>query len=88
MARKKGLPFVVQPRLKPVIERIGSEESGVFEIERRGYLSVAEKAIAQQASGGDDSVRQLYVLAGRIARETGRQQAEVVQDLSEQERPE
>lgn len=88
MARKKGLPFVVQPRLKPVIERIGSEESGVFEIERRGYLSVAEKAIAQQASGGDDSVRQLYVLAGRIARETGRQQAQVVTDLSEQERPE
>jgi hypothetical protein len=31
------LPFVVEPRLKPIIEEIGSEESGKIQIERRGY---------------------------------------------------
>jgi hypothetical protein len=89
MARKsKGLPFVVQPRLQPIVERIGTEDSGVIEIERRGYLSVAEKAIAQQATQGDESVRKMYALGGRIARETGKQQLKVMQDLMQQDRPE
>lgn len=89
MARKsKGLPFVVQPRLKPIIEQVGTEESGIIEIERRGYLSVAEKAIAQQATQGDDSVRKMYALGGRIARETGKQQLQVMQDLMQAQRPE
>jgi len=89
MARKKkGLPFVVQPRLQPIVEQVGTDESGIIEIERRGYLSVAEKAIAQQATQGDDSIRKMYALGGRIARETGRQQLEVMQDLMQQERPE
>ena len=88
MARKKkGLPFVVQPRLQPIVEKIGTEESGVIEIERRGYLSVAEKAIVGQATQGDDSIRKMYALGGRIARETGKQQLEVMQDLMQQERP-
>lgn len=88
MARKKkGLPFVVQPRLQPIVEQIGTEESGIVEIERRGYLSVAEKAIAQQATQGDDSVRKMYALGGRIARETGKQQLEVMQDLMQTQRP-
>jgi len=89
MARKKkGLPFVVQPRLQPIVEQIGTEESGIIEIERRGYLSVAEKAIAQQATQGDDSVRKMYALGGRIARDTGKQQLEVMQDLMQTTRPE
>ncbi len=51
MARKsKGLPFVVQPRLEPVIERVGTEDSGIIEIRRQGYLSVAEKTMVDQAS--------------------------------------
>ena len=89
MARKKkGLPFVVQPRLQPIIEQLGTEESGIIEIERRGYLSVAEKAIVQQATQGDDSIRKMYALGGRIARETGKQQIEVMQELMQPERPE
>ena len=89
MARKKkGLPFVVQPRLQPIIEQVGTEESGILEIERRGYLSVAEKAIAQQATQGDESVRKMYALGGRIARETGNQQLEVMSDLMQAQRPE
>ena len=89
MARKKkGLPFVVQPRLQPIVEQVGTEESGIIEIERRGYLSVAEKAITQQATQGDDSVRKMYALGGRIARDTGKQQLEVMQDLMQATRPE
>jgi len=89
MARKKkGLPFVVQPRLQPIVEQVGTEESGIIEIERRGYLSVAEKAIAQQATQGDDSIRKMYALGGRIARETGKQQLAVMQDLMATPRPE
>ena len=88
MARKKGLPFVVQPRLKPIKEQIGTEESGIIEIERKGYLTVAEKAIVQGASTGDASLRQMYSLAGRIAREVGRQQGEVAQDVIKSPLPE
>ena len=89
MARKKkGLPFVVQPRLEPIVERLGTEESGVIEIERKGYLTVAEKSITQGGLQGDMSVRKMYSLAGRIARETGRQQSEVAADLIIGERPE
>jgi len=89
MARKKkGLPFVVQPRLEPIIEQIGTEETGIIEIERRGYLTVAEKAITQGGLNGDTTVRKLYALAGRIGRETGRQQADVSADLIKPERAE
>lgn len=88
MARKKGLPFVVQPRLQPIIDKVGTEVSGIIEIERRGYLSVAEKAIVQGVSTGDTSVRQMFALAGRIGRDTGKQQAEVAKDLMVQPMPE
>ncbi len=87
MARKKGLPFVVQPRLKPIVEQVGTEESGIIEVERRGYLTVAEKAIAQQATQGDESVRSMYALGSRIARGTGVQQYQVMKDMIEQPRP-
>lgn len=89
MARKKkGLPFVVQPRLEPIVEQLGTEDVGFIEIERKGYLTVAEKSITQGALTGDTSVRKMYVLAGKIAREAGRQQAEVATDLIRPERPE
>jgi hypothetical protein len=86
MAKKKGLPFVVQPRLAPIVEHVGTEESGILKIERRGYLTVAEKAMVQQATQGDDSVRVMYSLGARISRETGKQQMQVMSDLMQQER--
>ena len=89
MARKKkGLPFVVQPRLEPIVERLGTEETGIIEILRKGYLTVAEKSITQGALNGDVSVRNMYALAGRIGRETGKPQAVVAKDLIEQDREE
>lgn len=66
-----SLPFVVQPRLKPIIELIGSEDSGQFEIERRGYLTVAEKAYYQQSMSDDDSMVSLQNVGRKISRETG-----------------
>ena len=51
MARKrKGLPFVVQPRFAPIPTDVGTEDSGVIQINRFGYLTVAEKTIVDQAA--------------------------------------
>lgn len=67
MARKtRTLPFVVQPRLAPVIETIGNEYSGTIQIERRGYLSVAEKAWTQAFDQSDDSQARLFSVAAKI----------------------
>lgn len=48
------LPFIVEPRLKPIIDRVGSEESGIIEIERRGYLTAGEKAFYSNATQSED----------------------------------
>ena len=83
MAKKKvTLPFVVAPRREPITEIIGTEESGQIEIQRKGYLTVAEKSFIQQASASDETVGRLNRLAGRIAREKGVQQKEVIDQLS------
>lgn len=88
MARKKkSLPFVVQPRLAPIIEQIGNEDSGILEIERRGYLNVAEKALVQYGLEDETAIGELYALAGRIARETGKTQQQVVEAMSTQPMP-
>jgi len=69
MARKKkGLPFVVQPRLEPIKELIGTEESGQIYIERRGYLTVGEKSIVQGASMNDTTMTDAFAVARSIAR--------------------
>lgn len=62
------LPFVVQPRRKPIIERIGTEESGIIEIERRGYLTTGEKAFVQQVQQFDNSATEIVATSRRIAR--------------------
>lgn len=65
------LPFVIEPRLKPIIEEIGSEESGKIQIERRGYLTSGEKAFFQQAKQSDSSTSSLINLARKVSRATG-----------------
>jgi hypothetical protein len=62
------LPFVVQPRRAPIIERVGSEESGVIEIERRGYLTTGEKTFVQQVQQSDNGSSELITLSRRVAR--------------------
>ena len=76
------LPFVVQPKLEPVIEVIGTDASGRIEVERRGYLTVAEKAF-MQAANGSGAMGKIYVLAGKIASKTGKKPQEVFEDMSE-----
>jgi len=77
----KPLPFVVQPRLEPVETRIGSEESGQFVIQRRGYLNVAEKSFVQEALRSDDAPAALARTVADIARKEGKQPAEVFADM-------
>lgn len=62
-----ALPFVVAPRLKPIIEKVGSDEAGYIEIERRGYLTGGEKAFVQQAISSDDGTLRIIGLARKIA---------------------
>lgn len=85
-AKKKGLPFVVQPRLKPIMAQIGTEESGIIEIERRGYLTVAEKAMVEQAAleGGDQEA--LLETVKAIAVEEGRPVSEIFDELQDSSR--
>lgn len=63
------LPFVVQPRLKPVKERIGNEETGILEIERRGYLTAGEKGFMQVQFSSDQVTKAMLALVRDISRE-------------------
>lgn len=62
------LPFVVQPRRQPITERIGDEDSGIIEIERRGYLSTGEKAFVQQVQQLDGGTSEIITVSRRVAR--------------------
>lgn len=62
------LPFVVQPRRQPILEQIGTEESGIIQIERRGYLTSGEKAFVQQVQQFDSGTTEIIALSRRVAR--------------------
>jgi hypothetical protein len=66
-----SLPFVVQPKRKPITERIGSEDSGVIEVIRKGYLTSGEKAFVQQVQQYDNGTSDIVTLSRRIARKYG-----------------
>lgn len=70
----KTLPFVVQPRRKPIKVRIGSEDCGVLEIEARGHLTVAEKFYVNQIINGDKTVSLMIGLSNKIAKRLKRDQ--------------
>lgn len=63
-----ALPFVVQPRRQPIQERIGTDDSGIVEIERRGYLTSGEKAFVQQVQQLDEGTSDIVKLTRQIAR--------------------
>jgi hypothetical protein len=62
-----SFPFVVQPRLKPIIEKIGSEEAGYIECKRQGYLTVGEKAGVKQVVSAYDATSDVLGLSKRVA---------------------
>ena len=83
VARKpRQLPFVVKPRLAPLKEVIGSDESGKIEIERRGYLSVAEKSFVQGAEASDETSQMIQGLAIRIGGDLSIDPKEVLTRIS------
>jgi len=87
VAKKSKLPFVVQPRLRSIVEVVGTEDSGQIKIERKGYLTVAEKSIVQNSLSDDDTMRQVYMTGSLIARETSRSYSDIMQDMVKQPRP-
>lgn len=82
MMSVRKLPFIVQPRLAFEKEILGTDESGKIEVERRGYLTVGEKALTQQATKDFTSVVDLYSLVGRIAEEEDKDPKVVLSDFS------
>ena len=65
--KRPKLPFVVAPRLQPIQELVGTEETGQIEITRQGYLSVGEKAFMSSAEANDDSTSYTVTLCKRVA---------------------
>lgn len=61
------LPFVVQPKAKAVKVKIGNEDTGIFEIERKGYLTVAEKAFVDNFVNGSDAMRGIVNLSNKVS---------------------
>lgn len=62
-----NFPFVVQPRLKPIVEKIGSEEAGYIECKRQGYLTVGEKAGVKQIVSAYDATTDVIALSKRVS---------------------
>ena len=62
-----NFPFVVQPRLKPVVEKIGSEVAGYIECKRQGYLSVGEKAGVSQIMNAYDATADTIALSKKVS---------------------
>ena len=65
------LPFVVQPRSKPRLETIGTEESGQIQVERRGYLSAGERSFHQSNINQDETMKIMLRAARSIGEKRG-----------------
>lgn len=63
-----GLPFVVQPRLRSIVERIGNDDIGVLEVERRGYLTAGEKAYLQAYDSKEQTPAMILGLVKKVAK--------------------
>ena len=63
-----NLPFVVQPRRTPIVFKVGNEDSGIIEIERKGYLTTGEKAFYQQVQQADNGASVIAGVSRKIAR--------------------
>jgi len=65
------LPFVVQPRNKPVLETLGTEESGQIQIERRGYLTAGERSFHQSNVSQDETMKIMLRAARSVGEKRG-----------------
>lgn len=73
----KTLPFVIKPKRNFTKVKIGREDIGIVEIERRGYLTVSEKAFVDGVMQGGDAIGSVVALATRISSKTGHTTEEV-----------
>ncbi len=64
-------PFVVEPRIQPVLEKIGSEQAGYLEVKRQGYLAVGERAAYHQITAQNDTTSEILALTRTVATELG-----------------
>lgn len=64
-------PFVVEPRIQPILEKIGSEHAGYLEVKRQGYLSVGERAAYHQITAQNDTTSEILALTRTVASELG-----------------
>lgn len=62
------LPFVVAPKVQKKNVRLGNEELGIIEIEKRNYLSVAEKSFVDAVTQSGDGVASIVKLANKASR--------------------
>lgn len=62
------LPFVVSPRLKPITEQIGSEDSGKIEIQRYGYLTAGERSFMQSNSTEEQMLSEVLGLTRKVGK--------------------
>ena len=77
------LPFIVEPRLKPITEVLGTEASGKIEIERKGFLSTAEKSFMQVQAQTDDTTQRMVALTRKVGTEYKIDMQEAYNKLSE-----
>lgn len=63
------LPFVIQPRLSPIIEEIGTPESGTILVERRGYLTAGEKSMVQSFLQSEQGAISVISVSREIAKQ-------------------
>ena len=64
----KELPFVVKPKAAFRDVEVGTEEGGIFKIQKRGYLTVAEKSFVDGVTQGSDGMSEIVTLAKKGAR--------------------
>jgi len=76
------LPFVIQPKRKPEKIKIGTEESGIIEILRYGYLTTGEKGAFQQVETNKEGSAKMREVVDIIVKESGRSQKEVLADFT------
>jgi len=62
------LPFVVSPRLKPIKELVGSDDSGIIEIERYGYLTAGERSFMQSNSTEEKTLSEVLSLTRKVGK--------------------
>jgi hypothetical protein len=82
MAKAKEFSFLLAPKLKPVPCVVGDPNIQSLTIERKGYLTVAEKSFVTMALSGEEAVGGVRRLAVKIARDTGKSQSEVLEALA------